>query len=147
MIPAWNIWSTPRKVHLGLDEAALSIRSTAGFEKTNLLVASDLRGEGVFTAEVAGHERRPGHRVLRGSEALAKTSFLGDEYEARFADATSLQQYLRTLRPLLVILDDPAEPFPHVKLIRQAIAGNAAEWKRIGSSDGPRGPVEIWALN
>ncbi|MEP7361662.1 MAG: glycosyltransferase family 39 protein [Acidobacteriota bacterium] len=142
----WNVWSTPMKVHLGLDEAALSILATPELEKVNLLVISDLRGEGVFTAEIAAHERRPGHRVLRGSQILAHTSFLGDESEPRFHETAPLMRYLAGIRPLVVILDDPALPFSHAKLVRDTIAENPAAWQKVGSSDGLRGPIETWRL-
>ena len=144
--PAWNVWTVPKKDHLGLDEAALSILAMPDMERAALLVISDLRGEGVFTAEIAGHERRPGHRVLRGSQVLAQTSFLGDEYVPRFRDTAAMMVYLRSQRPLAAVLDDPKRPFPHAKLIREAIAANPAEWRKAGAQNGPRGPIEIWTL-
>ena len=144
--PAWNVWTTPAKAHLGLDEAALAILATPAMERSSLLIISDLRGEGVFTAEIAGHERRPGHRVLRGSQVLADTSFLGDEYSPRFRDAAELMRYLSSVAPLTLVLDDPAEPFPHAKLMQEAIAANPAAWQRAGAHDSPRGPIEIWRL-
>lgn len=147
LYPAWNVWSMPKKAHLGLDEAALGILATPEMEKSALLIISDLRGEGVFTAEIAGHERRPGHRVLRGSDALAHTSFLGTEYAPRFRDAASLMRYLAGLRPLAVVLDDPAEPYPHAALVKEAIAKNESAWRRVGAHDGARGVIEIWRLD
>jgi len=144
--PAWNIWSMPKKTHLGLDEAALAILATPDMENAALLVISDLRGEGVFTAEIAGHERRPGHRVLRGSQVLANTSFLGDESVPRFRDTTALMGYLASVRPLMVILDDPSQPFSHAKLMQQVIVEHASAWRKVGAHNGPRGPIEIWLL-
>jgi hypothetical protein len=55
-------------------------------------------------------------------------------------------RYLRGIRPLTAILDNPAAPFSHAKLMRETIAENAPLWRRLSSHEGPRGPIEVWRL-
>jgi len=54
--------------------------------------------------------------------------------------------YLASVRPLMVILDDPSQPFSHAKLMQQVIVEHAPAWRKVGAHNGPRGPIEIWLL-
>ncbi|MBK7929872.1 MAG: glycosyltransferase family 39 protein [Bryobacterales bacterium] len=143
-LAVWNITRTPPKARLGLHEAAGAILESPELAGIDVLVVSDLRGEGATTAEFAMRERRPGRRVLRASSVLAQTSFLGDQYQPKFRDAASLSRFLGSRGPLVVLLDAPPRPFPHTVLAREAISLNASGWRRVPDGAGAGGKVEIW---
>ena len=63
-------WAVPRKPHLGFDQPAHFLLSNAEFSHGNFLVVSNPPGEGAFISEVAMHERRPTHIILRCSKFL-----------------------------------------------------------------------------
>ncbi|MBN8734302.1 MAG: glycosyltransferase family 39 protein [Acidobacteria bacterium] len=143
-LAVWNVARTPRKTRLGLREAAGVILESPELAGVDVLVISDLRGEGAATAEFAMRERRPGRRVLPASSVLAQTSFLGDQYQAKFRDAGSLMQFIRKQGRLAVLLDTPPHPFPHAALAREAISLHAGAWRRMPEGAGAEGKVQIW---
>lgn len=144
LLPLWNITRTPPKARLGLREAAGAIIESPQLTGVDVLVVSDLRGESATTAEFAMRERRPGRRVLRASNLLAQTSFLGDQYQPKFRDAAALSRFLGSRGPLVVLLDTPPRPFPHAALAREAISLNASGWRRVPGGAGSEGKVRIW---
>lgn len=139
-ISGWNVMRVPGKTRLGLREAVglvLELPEAAG---ADVLVVSDLRGEGAVTAEFAMRERRPGRRVLRSSVELAETSFLGDEYQGKFRDEGEVRRHLESRGRLVVVLDTPTRPFPHAERVWKVVLHAANGWKRLGAAAG----IQVW---
>ena len=70
------------------------------------LVSSDARGEGMFISEVAMHEPRPGHMILRASKALAKSSWSGSGYAPLFKDDDEVLAFLMSGKIQYLAIDD-----------------------------------------
>ena len=141
---AWNVMRTPEKARLGLREAVGMVLESPELDGVDVLVVSDLRGEGAATAEFAMRERRPGRRVLRASGELAETSFLGDQYRAKFRDAGGVMRWVETRGRLVLIFDAPAQLFPHAGLVREATAAPAWGWRRLVDGRDAWGLPEVW---
>ncbi len=70
------------------------------------LVSSEARGEGMFIAEVAMRERRPGHVIQRASKALASSTWSGGGYAPRFTDDDALFAFLTSGAVQYLVLDE-----------------------------------------
>ena len=70
------------------------------------LVSSDATGEGMFIAEVALHEARPGHVIQRASKSLASSTWSGSGYTPAFARDENVRAFLTSGRIRYLILDD-----------------------------------------
>jgi len=107
-----------------------------------VLVSSDATGEGMFIAEVALHENRPGHVVQRASKSLASSTWSGSGYSPLFSSDADLLRFLTDEKIRYLVLDD-ALPNDrrrehHDQLRRVAEANHDRLWL-IGEADVFRG--------
>ena len=84
-------------------ETILADESTA---QGTVLVSSDARGEGMFISELAMHETRPGHVVLRANKVLASMQWSGADVHPKFADEADLLAYFAKSDIAYVVVDD-----------------------------------------
>jgi len=70
-----------------------------------VMVSSEGFGEGVFIAELAEKEWRPGHRVVRASKALSSSTWNGSDYRLVFDSARDVDEYLRDKGISVIVLD------------------------------------------
>ena len=103
----------PQKGYQGFGPVAETLLRNPEAKKAAFLISSDARGEGMFIAEVAMREKRPGHWVRRGSKELASSSWSGAGYKSRFADEQSLIGFLRTNSVRYLVLDRSLGPGTH----------------------------------
>ena len=71
-----------------------------------MLVSSDATGEGMFIAEVALREKRPGHVVQRASKSLASSTWSGSGYSPAFEKDDDLLAFLTSGKIQFLVLDD-----------------------------------------
>jgi Dolichyl-phosphate-mannose-protein mannosyltransferase len=103
-------WAVPRKPYQGFDQPAHFLLTTPEFAAGNFLVISDARGEGAFITEVAMHDRRPGHLVLRSTKVMASTNWYGNVYRMRYRNSRQMCDFLDRAPIDAVLLDTrPAE--------------------------------------
>jgi hypothetical protein len=111
------------------------------------LIASDATGEGMFIAEVAMRERRPGHVVRRASKVLSAQAWHGGDYKTKVGDVPQVVTLLQNERIRFVVFDESnpaALEAPHMGLLRDAIESSAGGMSRIGSYPIERGyPREV----
>ncbi|MBA2305853.1 MAG: hypothetical protein H0W08_24915 [Acidobacteria bacterium] len=99
------------------------------------LIASDATGEGMFIAETAMRERRPGHVIRRGSKLLSAQAWHGGEYTAKVQTVEQMLAVLRQDRIRFVVLDesDPGTmQTPHMRLLRDAAEREPSELALVG---------------
>ncbi len=125
----WNLAHATPKVHLGLDTVAEHLAASS--PHGTFLIVSDSTGEGVFVAEVALRDQRPGHVVLRGSKVLSDDSWMGGGEKVRFASAEGMQQYLETLTDLVLVLDPAALSAPYARVLEEAVSQRPERWEEI----------------
>lgn len=120
----------------GAQEVARFVRDTPALGDATLLVSSTGYGEGAVIAEVAMHEDRPGHQVLRASKLLSRSSWNGSRYQALATNAEEVQALLDRASVEVVVLDDDPltklkRPQPHHDLLRAAVADSPGRWQRV----------------
>jgi hypothetical protein len=135
----WNMVHTSPKAHLGLDAITARLTEESGPRQTFLIV-SDSIGEGVFVAEIALRDQRPGRTVLRGSKVLADEGWMESNADRnRFASAGQMRAYVEALPQPILVLDEAAAPSPYARMLEKATAQNPDWWEEIpwnGSAGG-----------
>lgn len=133
--------------------AATVLRETATEEVT--LVSSDARGEGMFIAEVAMHEARPGHVIQRASKALASSAWSGGGYAPAFADEAALLAFLTSGKIHYLVLDDSvpeAKRCTHHDQLKRVVEQHPERFVTMASSEITRGgepqlaPVRLYKI-
>jgi hypothetical protein len=127
----------------GFRPVALDLLADPGLRHAVFLVSSDEPGEGMFIAEVAGHERRPGHVVLRASKVLAKSMWDTSGYIPLYRTAEEVMEFL-TKVPVDIVVVDTSIPASSARLrqqpqLLQAIGDRPDRWKLLGSYAETRG--------
>jgi hypothetical protein len=98
----------------------------------NVLVSSDARGEGAFTAALAFAEHDRVHskwRIVRSSKFLAASDWIGRDYKSRFDTNEALRDGLQS-EHIAWLLDDEAIPanymLPHHQQLAQWLKSPAS---------------------
>jgi hypothetical protein len=132
-----------QKGTFGLSPAAAMASEKAG-EPGRFLISSDATGEGIFIAEVAMLEKRPGSTVRRASKVLASSSWSGAGYQAKFERDEDLIAALEKDGIHVVVTDDSMPANKRVKhhdqLIR-ALDGAPEKFELRGKLPMERGGV------
>jgi hypothetical protein len=142
---AYHIAKMPAKQHLGIDRVAEDLAATPEYARSRFLILSDAMGEGVFIAEVAAREKRPGHRIERGSKILADESFMGDRTRLFFNTPEDLLSFLAKDPDRIVVIDGMGSNVPVLNQVRETILRYPERWRLLGSYPraGGVGPIEV----
>jgi hypothetical protein len=121
----------------GYSAAARTILSNPQFNDSVVLVSSDADGEGGFISEVAMHERRPGHIVLRASKVIARGNWNGQHVKLLFHSPMEVLAYLDSVPVGAVVLDNSRpnsrSASPYENLLEEAMAAPPHHWKLLQS--------------
>jgi hypothetical protein len=150
-LTAVNVAGMPAKRAHGFSELAADLLSREGLTDSVLLVSGDALGEGMFVAEIAMREERPGHVVLRASKVLSESGWMGEGYSSLFDTPEQLMEYLEGVPVGVVVMDDSeAMPQAHHRLLREVLTRFADRWERIDPAAGAAAPhgrrIEVWRL-
>jgi hypothetical protein len=132
---AAQTWAVPHKPYQGFDQPAHFLLTTPEFAAGNFLVISNARGEGAFITEVAMHDHRPGHLVLRSTKVLSSATWYGSVYRLRYRNDGEIRNFLDRAPIDAVLLDTrpPAEQVdePAFQLGRKVAAAlqSDSNWK------------------
>jgi hypothetical protein len=134
VVIAVHVLAAPRKDYHGFAAVTHDLLAAPEFRNSVFLVSSDPTGEGMFISEVAMHEKRPGHIVLRGSKVLADSNWTGRTYRPRYRTTDNEMRYLEGIPVGIVIIDLlPREQKEHQTLLRQTIQDYPNRWELLGS--------------
>jgi hypothetical protein len=144
-----SVLAMPAKVHLGIDRVASDLATAPDYRNSRFLIVSDAVGEGVFIAEVAVRESRPGHTIERGSKLLAKQSFLGDQYRPRFTTTGEMMHFFEQGPDRIVILDGIPQTQEHIAGVRSMIDQYPEKWLLLGRYPraGAPSPIQVYRLS
>jgi hypothetical protein len=121
----------------GFREIALRVAGGSLTGGKPVLVSSDARGEGMFIAEVAQNEHRPGGTITRASKALSKSEWSGRSYQPLFSDEKEMLAFLTGGRFSLVVADDsmpPAKRLMHHELLRRTLLSHPERFQPLARS-------------
>jgi hypothetical protein len=129
-------FAIPKKAWHGFGDVAEQLLSTADFQSSVFLVASDPQGEGMFISEVAMRERRPGHVVLRASKILSRSRWNGETYELLYNTPEEIMSYLEGI-PVGVVVLDVSIPIENqtadFHLLQETLNAFTQQWAPVGS--------------
>ena len=120
------------------------------------LVSSDATGEGMFIAEVALHESRPGHVIQRASKSLASSTWSGSGYSPFFGRDDEVFNFLTSGKIQYLILDDavPDEKRrEHQDQLKRVIEAHPDRFLTVAESEILRGdqrqrvPVRLYKIS
>jgi hypothetical protein len=134
--------SSPTKHGAGYGRVVEEVLKSPEHAKARFMIASDATGEGMFIAEAAMREPRPGHVIRRASKVLAAQQWDGSGYAARVANATAVVAALKKDRVRFVVFDDSnpnALQTPHTRLLRAAAEEDGEALRLIASYPITRG--------
>ncbi|HEX8202484.1 MAG TPA: glycosyltransferase family 39 protein [Isosphaeraceae bacterium] len=134
---AWEmIWPTGYRCR-GYRAVARDLLAEPSLGNSVLLVSADDPGEGMFIAEVAGAERRPGRVVLRASKVLAQSRWNLTGYTPIFRTAEEVMGYLERVPVEAVVVDTTIAPetarLRQQPELLQALASHADRWRMLGA--------------
>jgi hypothetical protein len=140
-----SVATMPQKVHLGLDRVAIDLLASPEYAHDRFLIISDGTGEGVFIAETAAHEKRPGHIVERASKVLAEESFMGDHVRLLYDSPEELMRFFEKTPNRIVIVDGVESNAPFMNLVRETIHQYPDKWRSLASypRGGARLPIQV----
>ncbi len=127
----FNVRATPHKRQYGFRETALSILAHPEFNKSVILVCGAAQGEGMLISEIAMHETRPGHVVLRATKMLESVDWMGWDPKPYFHDADSMLQSLEAIPVGIVVIDPDGQSTPHGKMLLAGILAHPEKWQPI----------------
>jgi len=127
-LAAWNISQIPAKKRHGYSETAASLIGDASLKDAALLVCSNSTGEGVFVAEVAMMEKRPGHRVLRGSKELAVIDLMGYTYRSRYEDYEKMLAALEKGPAGVIVVDRAGSLTRYGQMLMEGLRAHPEKW-------------------
>jgi hypothetical protein len=136
LVIAGETFAIPKKAWRGFGDVAAQLLSTADFQRSVFLVASDPQGEGIFISEVAMRERRPGHIVLRASKVLSRSRWNGETYELLYNTPEEMMSYLEGI-PVGVVVLDVSLPIEHqtadIRKLQETLNVFAQRWTPVGA--------------
>jgi hypothetical protein len=127
-LAAWNISQIPTKKQRGYSETAASLIADTSLKDAALLVCSNSTGEGVFISEVAMMEKRPGHRVLRGSKVLAVIDLMGYTYQPRYDDHEKMLAALEKIPAGIIVVDRAGSLTRHGQMLMEGLRRHPEKW-------------------
>ena len=154
VVLASAIWPLSPKGFMGFAPLAEAMLGEAA--PTDVaLVSSDARGEGMFIAEVAMREHRPGHVIQRASKALASSAWSGGGYAPLFKDDAEVLAFLTSGKIQYLVLDEavPADKRrAHHDQLQRVVEQHADRFLPVASHEITRGgepqfaPVRLYKI-
>jgi hypothetical protein len=123
------VWLAPGKRYEGFGRVAEDLISGAENADAVLFISSDASGEGMFIAETAMRERRPGHVVRRSSKALTSQTWGGRDYRLSVDTEADLLAQLARERIQFIVVDDSIPDSllrPHHQLLKLAVTNGGS---------------------
>jgi hypothetical protein len=130
---AAQVFSIPQKPSFSLRQASADLLRTADPGDMFMVSSQDGAREGAFVAEVAMHDSRPGHVVLRAGKLLAISNWMNDHYALVYATPEQVEAYLISLPISAIVLDGRTELLPHHKLLREVVRQFPDSWTLMAS--------------
>ena len=117
----------PARGYVPLSQQLLADRDLRG---APLLICADEHGEGMLISEMAMHEARPGHVIIRATKALASVGWMRTNYRLLYQSPDEVSRYLDQAGVGAVVVDNGGvEPMSHQELLATTIASKPLRWQ------------------
>jgi len=136
------------KPPLGYPQLVSELLASPQFRSSVFLVAGSASAEGAFIAEVAMHERRPGHIVLRASQVLASSTWGGGRYRALFPDAEATTAHLESIPVGILAFDTTpvSPPREHLRQLAEVLRRYPHRWESLNFNEQSSSTVRAYRL-
>lgn len=136
----------PHVAPFGMDAVARRILDSPDANGL-VLVAGSARAEGALIAAFAVRDPACTHYVLRASQMLATSNFMGSRYAARFDDAGAVARWLGSSGIGWLVLDESpdAAKWLHDRQLA-AVAGSASGWRLVDQHPTADGTLRLYRL-
>ena len=134
----------------GFDQVARLVEKPE-YKDSVVLVASAStggEGEGALISEVALHEKRPSHIILRATKMLSQSDWMGRHYTLLYQTPEQVMGFLRSI-PVGIVVVHNQRGLPGTldhQLLRQAISVYSAEWERLGTYSEAESTIDVYRL-
>ncbi|MCP4192650.1 MAG: hypothetical protein GY768_18705 [Planctomycetaceae bacterium] len=128
--------SIPNQHAFGFDQVAQRLLDNRDLEDAAILISSDSAGEGMFVSAVARRENRMGRIVLRSSQVLSSSGWMGYDYECLFENPNQVLKFLDSIPVSVVVFDRSVRPGPqmvHHELLLETLKRHALNWQELDS--------------
>lgn len=144
----------PEKVDVGFRQVAAYTLATPGLAHSVVLISSEPDGEGMLIAEIAIHEKRPGHFIVRGTKVLSTTNWNGSMRSPIYATPSALLGYLDRVPIGVLVLDLLPEgiAFPHQSMLMATVQAYperfhlVAWFPRRAANGVPGGEIRVYRI-
>ena len=129
-------FTVPRQPSPTFSVIAKDLVRNPEFQNSVFLISSDAsEREGQFIAQVARHEKRPGHFVLRATKTLAKMELLGNDYSVLHRTPDEMMRYLESVPVGVLVMDNcpGLGRMEHQSLLKQTLEHRARDWRLVSS--------------
>jgi len=141
---AWS-FHMPHVTPYGMNQMARRIIAAGGANRF-VLAAGDAHAEGALICAFAVRDPAQRYYLLRGSQELASSTFMGSGYRARFAHTADLGAWLRRsgIGWLVIAIRPGGKPFmEHDRQLLRVLGSDHP----VFSKTGPRGEVRLYRLS
>jgi hypothetical protein len=131
-----TVWMSPAKRYGGFGPVAAEIIREPQNGDAVILISSDASGEGMFIAETAMRQKRPGHIIRRSSKLLASQTWSGADYRPKVEGQADLVALLENERIDFIVVDDsiPDDLLrPHHQLLRATVTNGSHKFALRGT--------------
>jgi hypothetical protein len=96
-----------------------------------ILVSANSSGEGMAVSEIAMHDARPRHYILRSTKVLSASDWNGEGYNSRFATPQQVSDYLESVPVDYVLASVAASDnrLLHHRLLLDALRSRPERWR------------------
>ena len=142
------LWRTPHVTPYGMDAVVQQIEAARGANRLVLAAGND-HAEGALIAAFAVHDSTQRYYVLRGSQLLAETNFMGSAYRARFTHAAALAAWLRGSGIGWLVMARPSgrPKMRHDRELLHVLTGHDVGARLVYRAQEPRGTVMLYRLD
>ncbi len=125
----------PPKRHYGFAPLAVQLLERQDLSDSVFLVSSEADGEGMLVSEIAMHEARPGHIVLRARKLLAQGDWIGRAYRSAYRTPEAIQRVLENIPVGVVAVEITrgATPIQHHRLIIAMLRQHPERWRHLAT--------------
>jgi hypothetical protein len=137
----------PHVTPFGADMVAKLVLHAETFNPL-VLVAGSGRAEGALIAAFAEADLSRRHFVIRGTQVLSGSSFMGTQYVPRFADTSGIERWLADAGIGWMVVDDSpgGAAMEHNRQVLAIAASKPAGWDLVESHRTADGEIRVYRL-
>ena len=146
LVSIGSVFRVPRTRSFQMDKIAATVVAAKAVNPL-VLVCTTPNAEGAAIAAFTALERQPYHYVVRGTQALSSSRFLGNDYKTRFRSPTELKRWLVEHKIGWLVIDTSSESrsWAHNE-VAVALSRDQAGWRQVSEYRRGDGAIRLYAL-